>query len=70
MFLDELSPIVQEVLGQPVAFLGGFASGLFKLNLSDDPVKSWLENQGADMPSNGDDDDNGAGKGPQTISID
>lgn len=69
MFLDELSPIVQEILGQPVAFLGGLASGFLKLNLSDDPVKSWLENQGADV-SNKDDDDDNAGKGPQTISID
>ncbi|MEM7793069.1 MAG: hypothetical protein AAF579_01290 [Cyanobacteria bacterium P01_C01_bin.118] len=69
MFLDELTPIVQEVLGQPVAFLGGFASGLFKLNLADDPVKSWLENQGADV-SDQNDDDNDANKGPQTISID
>ena len=69
MFLDELTPIVQEILGQPVAFLGGFASGLLKLNLGDDPVKSWLENQGADVSSQSDQDDD-AGKGPQTISID
>lgn len=69
MFLDELTPIFQEVLGQPVAFLGGFASGLFKLDLSDDPVKSWLEDQGADV-SDQDDDDNNSSKGPQTISID
>ena len=69
MFLDELTPIVQELLGQPVAFFGGFASGLLKLNLNDDPVKSWLENQGADVESQNDDDDS-AGKGPQTISID
>lgn len=69
MFLDELTPIVQEILGQPVAFLGGFTSGLLKLNLSDDPVKSWLENQGASTP-NQDDNDDTPGKGPQTISID
>ncbi len=69
MFLDELTPIVQEILGQPVAFLGGFASGLLKINLNDDPVKSWLENQGADVSNQSDDDDTN-GKGPQTISID
>ncbi|MBX2862512.1 MAG: hypothetical protein KTR27_03085 [Leptolyngbyaceae cyanobacterium MAG.088] len=69
MFLDELTPILQEILGQPAAFLGGFASGLLKVNLNDDPVKSWLENQGADVSSQGDDDDS-SGKGPQTISID
>ncbi|MEM9805053.1 MAG: hypothetical protein AAF959_07210 [Cyanobacteria bacterium P01_D01_bin.56] len=69
MFLDELTPIVQEILGQPVAFFGGFASGLLKINLGDDPVKSWLENQGADV-SNQNDGDDSSGKGPQTISID
>ena len=69
MFLDELTPIVQELFGQPVAFFGGFASGLLRLNLNDDPVKSWLENQGAEVDSQSDDDDD-AGKGPQTISID
>lgn len=68
MFLDELTPIVQELLGQPVAFFGGFASGLLKINLNDDPVKSWLENQGANVDDQSDDDTNG--KGPQTISID
>ncbi len=60
---------MQEILGQPVAFFGGFASGLLKLNLADDPVKSWLENQGADVSSSNNDDNN-SGKGPQTISID
>ena len=69
MFLDELTPIVQEILGQPVAFFGGFASGLLKINLGDDPVKSWLENQGADV-SNRNNGDDSSGKGPQTISID
>ncbi|MEM1252130.1 MAG: hypothetical protein AAGI69_06820 [Cyanobacteria bacterium P01_H01_bin.21] len=69
MFLDELTPIVQELFGQPVAFFGGFASGLLRLNLNDDPVKSWLENQGAEVDNQSDDDDD-AGKGPQTISID
>lgn len=69
MFLDELVPIVQEMMGQPAAFLGGFASGLLKLNLKDDPVKSWLENQGADVSSQSSDDDDDS-KGPQTISID
>ncbi|MEO0869044.1 MAG: hypothetical protein AAFY17_11470 [Cyanobacteria bacterium J06642_11] len=69
MFLDELTPIMQEILGQPVAFFGGLASGFLKLNLGDDPVKSWLTNQGADV-SNQSDDDDITGQGPQTISID
>ncbi|MEO0349946.1 MAG: hypothetical protein AAF282_07855 [Cyanobacteria bacterium P01_A01_bin.15] len=70
MFLDELTPIVQEILGQPAAFLGGFASGLLKIDLGDDPVKSWLENQGADVSDQGNDDDDPSSKGPKTISID
>ncbi|MEM9904275.1 MAG: hypothetical protein AAF921_04540 [Cyanobacteria bacterium P01_D01_bin.44] len=67
MFLDELTPIVKEMLSQPVAFLGGFASGLLRLNLSDDPVKSWLDKQAdgdTSMPKTA------PPKGPQTISID
>lgn len=61
---------MQELLGQPVAFFGGFASGMLKLNLGDDPVKSWLENQGASVTEQGSDNDDSSGKGPQTISID
>ncbi len=45
MFLDELTPLAQELLKNPVAFAGGFVSGLLRLNLHDDPVKSWLEKQ-------------------------
>lgn len=68
MFLDEFTPIMQELLGQPVAFLGGFASGLFKLNLADDPVKSWIEQQTGQPVSAPTDSPNP--KGPQSISID
>lgn len=71
MFLDELTPFVQELTAHPVAFLGGLASGLLRLSLSDDPIKSWLQNQGV-TPTGGDSgwgssDRNG---GPQSISID
>ena len=37
MFLDELTPFVQELTAHPAAFLGGLTSGLLRLNLSDDP---------------------------------
>jgi hypothetical protein len=71
MFLDELTPFVQELTAHPVAFLGGLTSGLLRLSLSDDPVKSWLQNQGVTPPSGdsgwGSSDRNG---GPQSISID
>jgi len=46
MFLDELQPVVKELIQQPIAFFGGFASGLLRLKLSDDPLKKWLEEQG------------------------
>jgi hypothetical protein len=45
MFFNELTPIVKELMEQPAAFLGGFLSGVFRLNLADDPVKSWLDEQ-------------------------
>jgi hypothetical protein len=67
MFLDELSPFVQEALRHPAAFLGGVASGLLRLNLSDDPVQDWLRRQGA-TPTPDSTPQNGSG--PQTITID
>ena len=72
MFLDELSPIFKELTQQPVAFLGGLFSGVFRLNLADDPVKSWLDEQAG---ATGDTSatagsENGKTSGPQSISID
>jgi hypothetical protein len=46
MFLDELQPVVKELIQQQIAFFGGFASGLLRLKLSDNPLKKWLEQQG------------------------
>lgn len=72
MFLDELTPILKELTQQPVAFLGGFFSGVFRLNLSDDPVKSWLDEQigSPRYTAATTDSDNGKTSGPQSISID
>ncbi|MDY6936958.1 MAG: hypothetical protein SWY16_04755 [Cyanobacteriota bacterium] len=74
MFFDELQPILQELTREPIAFLGGFFSGTFHLNLSEDPVKSWLDEQGGSSPSVPSSDagtpHNGRSNGPQTISID
>lgn len=71
MFLDELTPVVREITSHPVAFLGGFFSGLFRLNLNDDPVKSWLDQQaGSSSPANNTPPSSGNGSGPQSISID
>jgi len=70
MFLDELTPFLQELTRQPVAFVGGFVSGVLRLDLSDDPVKSWLDNQDVNVPEDDDSANNGSSNGPQKISID
>ncbi len=71
MFLDELTPFIQELPDHPAAFLGGLASGLLRLNLSDDPVKGWLNTQGADLSGfSGTSDNSRNGGAPQTIAID
>lgn len=68
MFMDELTPVFQQLTGYPIAFLGGFVSGFLRLNLAEDPVKSWLDQQsgtytGPTVSSNG------KTSGPQSISI-
>ena len=72
MFVTELTPIFKELTQRPIAFLGGFFSGVFRLNLSDDPVKSWLDEQigstSYTAPTTG--TENGRSSGPQSISID
>jgi hypothetical protein len=72
MFLTELSPLVQELTQQPVAFLGGLMTGLLRLNLADDPIKSWLDSQlGAAPLSTLANAASPNGKnGPQSINID
>ncbi|WP_204140085.1 hypothetical protein [Halomicronema sp. CCY15110] len=70
MFLDELTPFLQELTRQPVAFVGGFVSGVLRLDLSDDPVKSWLGNQDVTVTDDDDSVSNGSSGGPQKISID
>ena len=69
MFIDELTPLFKELTGQPLSFMGGFFSGLFRLNLADDPVKTWLDQQaGSSYTSSS--SSNGKSGGPQSISID
>ena len=67
MFLDELQPMAKEFIQQPVAFLGGFVTGMLKLKLSEDPLKDWLEKQGISTYSA--DGGPGNGSGPQSIEI-
>lgn len=71
MFVDELTPIFKEFTQHPVSFLGGLCSGLLRLNLNDDPVKSWLDGQGGSVSSTStlNQHNNGRSSGPQSISI-
>lgn len=69
MFVDELTPFVRELARQPVAFCGGFFSGLFRLDLAEDPVKTWLNKQGA-VPTGTTTPQPPDAKGPQSIDID
>jgi len=69
MFVDELTPFIKELARQPVAFCGGFFSGLFRLDLTEDPVKSWLNKQGA-SPTAESTLDTPNSKGPKSIDID
>lgn len=72
MFLDELTPLFQELIQKPLAFTSGFVSGVLKLDPENDPVMGWIsKTAGFEMPnpmknsSNDDSSDNG----PQTIDI-
>lgn len=72
MFLDELSPVFKQLAQHPVSFLGGFVSGVLRLNLGDDPVKSWLDKQigSTSFTTSATGSYNGKASGPQQISID
>jgi hypothetical protein len=70
MFVQELSPLFQEFVQKPVAFMGGFASGLLRLNLTDDPVRSWLDREMGDTVHPTDPPSGSNGSGPQSIEID
>jgi hypothetical protein len=72
MFINELSPIFKEFTQHPVSFVGGFFSGVLRLNLADDPVKGWLDKQirSNSYSSKTMDAHNGKATGPQQISID
>ncbi len=70
MFMDELMPLLKELTQQPIAFLGGFVSGALRLQLTDDPVKTWLDQQAGTAAVAPDHQSNGNGSGPQSISID
>lgn len=68
MFLDELQPVIKELIEYPVAFFGGVISGALRLKLSDDPLKRWLEEQGMTNYTESDESSNN-GNTPQSINI-
>ena len=68
MFLSELSPIVKELMQQPLAFAGGFFSGILRLKSDEEPLASWLSKQGFD-PNNPHASLTKNSEGPQSISI-
>jgi hypothetical protein len=73
MFLEELVPLGKELLQQPLAFLGGFAAGVLRLNLQDEPIKSWLDRQqncNTEVNRSTVAPQNGKTAGPQSIQID
>jgi hypothetical protein len=74
MFFDEITPLLQELTAQPIAFLGGLTSGLLRLNLNQDPVKSWLDEQRATPTPTASASPSATqtqnGRGPQSITID
>ena len=45
MFLEELVPLFKEFTQHPASFMGGFVSGVHRLRLNDDNVKSWIAQQ-------------------------
>ncbi|KFF41748.1 MAG: hypothetical protein JXR06_06045 [Candidatus Atelocyanobacterium thalassa] len=69
MFIKKIQPILKEFIQQPFAFTGGFASGILRLKITDDPLKSWLQKQGLSSYQHYDDLDK-KNAGPQNISID
>lgn len=68
MFMDEMMPIFKELTKQPIAFLGGFCSGILGLSVYEDPLKSWLAKQ-VDTESDADATKGSNSTGPQSISI-
>jgi hypothetical protein len=70
MFLSELTPIMREMSQQPLAFMGGFFSGVLRLNLTEEPLKSWLAKQNFRDSKTDSNNNQDNGNTPKTISID
>jgi hypothetical protein len=70
MFLSELTPILQKLIQQPVAFASGFASGIFQLKLNEEPLSQWLEQQGYNSGNTNNSATPNQKDRPQSIDID
>ena len=68
MFLTELAPAFQKLIQQPVAFASGFVAGVLHLNLNEEPLSQWLEQQGHSSNNNSATSNNS--DRPQSINID
>jgi hypothetical protein len=68
MFLSELSPILQNLLQQPIAFTSGFVSGMLRLKMDEQPLSTWLAKQGS-TPDNFDNAGSNNSNKPQSIEI-
>ena len=68
MFLTELAPAFQKLIQQPVAFASGFVSGVLRLNLNEEPLSQWLEQQGINYT--GSSVNSRGSDRPQSIDID
>ncbi|MDF5723657.1 MAG: hypothetical protein PUP91_24960 [Rhizonema sp. PD37] len=71
MFVDELTPIFKQLTQHPVSFMGGFLSGVLRLHLNDDPVRSWLSQQlGSHSYTTSTTGTRNSTSSPQSITID
>ncbi|MDX2270909.1 MAG: hypothetical protein NW237_03030 [Cyanobacteriota bacterium] len=57
--------VMTEFLQNPIPFCGGFLAGILRLDLTQEPFKSWLEEQGIQSSPT-----SSGAAGPQSIAID
>ncbi len=58
--------LLSEFFQNPIPFAAGFVAGILNVDLNQDPIKGWLEQQGVhrkETPAST------SSKGPQNISI-
>ncbi|WP_349306875.1 hypothetical protein [Lyngbya confervoides] len=66
--MDELNPLFREIVQKPLAFAGGFVSGILHLSPDSDPLRNWIAHEaGEAMPTTAPDPQQNSG--PQSIDI-